>query len=200
MIRIKICGIKRKEDALYAAKAGADALGFIFAVSKRKIDIETCKKILPEIPAFICTVAVFKNNEKSFIEDILSECYFSAIQFHGDEDEKFCLSFKRPVIKAFSINNESDILQVNKFKRLKTVLIDGKCPGAGEMFNHKLLSLVSKSKYIILAGGLTPDNIKETIRQNPDIYGVDTASGVEVSPGIKDNRKILDFINNARGF
>ena len=198
MVRIKICGITRLEDALFSLEAGADAVGFVFAEeSKRRIIPEHCSKILKELPIFSYTVGVFKNNSKDFILDTLEQCGLSALQFHGTEEEKFCHSFQRPFIKAFSIEDEKDIDYVNSFTQTGNVLIDGKEPGSGKVFNHALLQKVNKGKNIVVAGGLNPDNVFEIINQFP-VFGVDVSTGVEQAPGIKDKYKITKFIEQVR--
>lgn len=197
MIKIKICGITRTEDALISIKYGANALGFVFAESKRKITAEQCVNILKRVPSIINTVGVFRNNSKDYIKEVLSICPLSTLQFHGDEDEEFCLSFNRPVIKAFSVASSKDLEQINNFSQINTILIDGKNPGSGKTFDHNILSSIETDKYVILAGGLNPENISE-ILNNHKVFGVDVSSGVEKNYGIKDKNKIIDFINNVR--
>ncbi len=198
MVRIKICGITRLEDALFSLESGADAVGFVFAEgSKRRITPEHCSEIMKKLPIFSYTVGVFKNNTKEFILDTLLQCGFSAIQFHGNEDEEFCHSFHRPVLKAFSVENEKDIDYVNSFTQTGNVLIDGKEPGSGQVFNHDVLQKVDKAKNVILAGGLNPDNVFEIISKYA-VFGVDVSTGVEQAPGLKDKNKIIKFIEQVR--
>lgn len=197
MVKVKICGITNYNDAISAYNAGADAIGFVFAESKRKISVDKCREILNKLPAFLYTIGVFKNNDKKFIEEVLKYCGLSALQFHGNENEEFCLSFARPVIKAISIKNEDDFKILKDFKKTINVLIDGKSPGSGQLFDHKLLKFVPEGKNVILAGGLTPDNVYEIVK-NTNVFAVDVSSGVEKSPGIKSEKKIIDFVLNAR--
>lgn len=197
MIKVKICGITRYEDANVAVNSGADAIGFIFAESKRKIDIKCCAEIIKNLPPFVYTVGVFMNNSASYINYVLDNCYLSALQFHGNEDENFCLSFNKPVIKAFSINNNNDLLLINNFPNIKNILIDGPKPGAGKIFDHKLLKEINKNKNIILAGGLNPDNIEKILKET-NVYWVDVSSGVEKSPGIKDQELIEKFLQKVK--
>lgn len=194
MIKVKICGITRLEDAIDALKLGADAIGFVFAESKRKISIKDCEKIINKLPPFAYTVGVFMNNDILYINNILKKCYFSALQFHGDESEEFCKSFNKPVIKGFSISSENDILKIENYPNIKNILLDGANPGSKTGFDHNLLKKIDKNKKIILAGGLTPHNITDILENIRDIYAVDVSSGVETSPGIKNYELMQDFI------
>lgn len=195
LVKIKICGITNLKDALASVNYGADAIGFVFAESSRKISKFRCKEIINHLPPFITTVGLFANQSEEEVNDIIELCPLDVLQFHGDESPEFCLSFNRRVIKAFRIFNQSDIKMLDNYN-VSAYLLDSydseKLGGTGKTFDWKLIKGV-KNKRIILAGGLNPDNVGEAIREC-SLYGVDVSSGVESSPGIKDYKKIRDFI------
>ncbi len=197
-MRVKICGITRFEDAINAYKAGTDAIGFVFAESKRNITIKECAEIINNLPPFCYTVGVFRDNFKGEIWNTLKYCGLSCLQFHGNEDEDFCKSFGLPYIKALSIKEKSDIDTIKNFPHTNNILVDGQSPGSGQMFDHSLLEYIPAGKNIILAGGLNPDNLSSILLLK-NINAVDVSSGVEVEPGIKDIEKIKKFIKIAKG-
>jgi phosphoribosylanthranilate isomerase len=198
MIKIKICGITNIEDALSALNLGADAIGFVFAKSKRQIDASLCAGILKELSPFCYTVGVFRNNSADFINSVLDICPLSALQFHGDEDNDFCISFKRHVIKAVTIDKEEDLNKIAAYPGIKDILLDGKNPGEGELFDHTYIKNLPGSKNIILAGGLNPENVAEVVKNNRRLSAVDVSSGVEAYYGKKDYNKVKNFIERAR--
>ena len=213
MFRIKICGITTVEDALLAAEAGADAIGLNFYErSPRYVTTERAKEICEALPASVAKVGVFVNSLPKGIVATAERVGLSAIQLHGDEGPDFLgLLGKLPVIKAFRCR-ESTLSSVRAFLDLcpesshpAAVLLDAHAPGnyggTGEILDwqrlhaerHQLLGLP-----LILAGGLTPQNVAEAIRiAQPD--AVDTASGVETSPGKKDAVKVRAFVAAAAG-
>ena len=201
MIRVKICGITRAEDALVAAEAGADAVGFNFwPSSKRFIAPEDAKAIVDALPPFVTPVGVFVNSTEEEILEALSKSGCTAIQLHGDESPGFVRVFSRPVIKAFWIATDADIAHIADYTDcacLLDTLTRGSYGGSGKTGDWDLAAKVAQAHRVILAGGLTPDNVAEAV-QIVRPYGVDVAGGVEKSPGIKDHRKIRAFITNAR--
>ncbi len=197
-MRVKICGITRYSDAIDAYKAGADAIGFVFAKSKRQITAKECKCIMDKLPPFCYTVGVFKDNGKGEIWNTLKYCGLSCLQFHGAENEEFCNSFGLPYIKGFSIENADDIEKIKDFPCTINILVDGQSPGSGRSFDHTFLSLLPENKNVILAGGLNPDNISE-LKGNDKINALDVSTGVEFEPGIKDLEKVKKFIRIAKG-
>ena len=199
--RIKICGITNLNDAKLAVQYGADALGFIFCESPRQISIPEALAILSEIPPFVSRVAVVKDFSDRMIRDILSELPIDFIQFHGGESEEFCLSYK-PVtaIKVISMKSKQSLNQLENYPTMKHYLLDTYTKaggGSGRVFNWNLATLAKSYGNIILAGGLSPDNIQTAI-QTVNPYGVDVSSGVERSPGIKDPDKLRTFIEIVR--
>ncbi len=202
-VRVKICGITRVEDALAAAKAGADAIGLVFyAKSPRAVDIEQARAILAALPPFVTTVGLFVDAERSELERILASVPLDLLQFHGDESVQQCEAFGRPYIKALRVKAGDDIAaQVARYPSAQGILLDayveGVPGGTGEAFDWSLIPQ-TLSKPLILAGGLRPDNVAEAVsRVRP--YAVDVSGGVEASKGVKDVEKVGAFIRAARG-
>ncbi len=200
-VRIKICGITNIEDAQLATSLGADALGFIFCKSSRQVTIPQAKDILDKLPPFVNKVAVICNFEESQIREILSSLPIDTLQFHGDEPEDFCLKFKPyNILKVISISSDESIEILKNYSKLNTFLLDTSSKeggGSGKTFNWDIIKKIKSNINIILAGGLNPLNILSAI-QTTNPYGVDVASGVEKSPGIKDHKKLTDFIQLIR--
>jgi len=197
-VRTKICGITRVEDALYAVNAGADAIGLVFyADSARNVTIEQAQKICAALPPFITIVALFVDEQRKEIERICQAVPINLLQFHGDESEKDCLGFSIPYIKAIKVRLDSDVKTAEtEYKSAQAILVDtykkGVAGGTGELFDWSLLPIEYK-KPLILAGGLTPDNIRKAI-QTVQPYAVDVSGGVELKKSIKDHEKISQFI------
>ncbi len=197
--RVKICGITRLEDALVAIDSGADALGFVFyKPSPRYIDPEEAAAIIRQLPAFVTTTALFVNENSAEIDRILQLTRIDLIQFHGDECPELCASFARPYIKA--IRMKEGILLEQKCKDYSTaqaILLDayraGVPGGTGDVFDWQRIIQPYPAR-IILAGGLSSDNVAEAIKIVAP-YAVDVSGGVEASKGIKDANKIEMFIN-----
>lgn len=199
--RVKICGITRLEDAQSAIDAGADALGFVFyPPSPRYIKPEQAAEIVQQLPPFISTVGLFVNETAEEVDRISRLTQIDLLQFHGDETPVFCEQFNRAWIKALRVRDKDSLQQsLTEFESARAVLLDSYRPGVpggtGETFNWDLIP-VDYSRPIILAGGLTPDNISDAVRQLQP-YGVDVSGGVEASKGIKDPIKIHAFIRGA---
>lgn len=199
-MNVKICGITTIEAARAAVENGANALGFVFAKSKRNITPEKAKEIIATLPKDIWKVGVFVNESKERIAEIISISGINAIQLHGDESNEFADSFSIPVIRAYSIQSREDVL---KAKQLSSdyILLDspkGKYHGGnGISFDWKLLKGIEwQDKKLILAGGLTVENVEQAIK-NVCPYMVDVSSGVETN-GVKDINKIATFLKNAQ--
>ncbi|EFV77006.1 phosphoribosylanthranilate isomerase [Cytobacillus pseudoceanisediminis] len=198
-MKVKICGIRDISTALFAIENGADALGFVFAESKRKINPEAAGEIIRELPGEVLKVGVFVNETKATIEEIANVSGINVIQLHGDETPEFCSSFSLPVIKALSVGSPDDLSQLDEFS-CEYILLDspkGKYRGGnGVSFDWSILNKPLQDKKMILAGGLKPENVGEGIKAaNP--YMVDVSSGVETE-GKKDPEKIKRFIENAK--
>lgn len=199
-MKVKICGITDIESALYAVQHGADALGFVFAKSKRRITPAKAREIIAQLPEHILKVGVFVNETKEEIEKIAAAARLTAIQLHGDEPPQFCQGFDLPVIKALSIGSQEDLKLIDQYD-CDYLLLDspvGKYRGGnGVSFDWSLLQEEKlQGKRIILAGGLTADNVSEAIAiAKPHM--VDVSSGVETD-GRKDLYKIRDFLVNVK--
>lgn len=198
---VKICGIRDIETAKAVADFGADAIGFVFAESKRKISKEEARKIISELPKEILKIGVFVDETKENLLDIYEYCGLDLVQLHGEEDPKFCMELGIPYIKAFSVGDFNDIRDAEKFNAYG-YLFDaprGKYIGGnGVTFDWKVLEGLSPkvTKKLILAGGLNNSNVKEAI-ENVKPYMVDVSSGVETD-GVKDIKKIQEFIKKAK--
>ncbi|WP_285376310.1 phosphoribosylanthranilate isomerase [Pseudomonas sp. lyk4-TYG-107] len=201
-VRSKICGITRIEDALAAVEAGADAIGFVFyAKSPRAVSVQQARAIIQALPPFVTTVGLFVNASRCELGEILDAVPLDLLQFHGDETAEQCEGWHRPYIKALRVKAGDDIAAaVDAYPSASGVLLDtyveGVPGGTGEAFDWSLIPQ-ALSKPLILAGGLTPENVADAVaRVKP--YAVDVSGGVEASKGIKDHAKIRAFINAVR--
>ena len=200
--RIKICGITSVEDALAAALLGADAIGLVFyPPSPRYVQVEQAAEIAAALPPFVTTVALFVNADEQTIADVVSRVRIDLIQFHGNECKDYCGLHQRPYIKAVRMSDDVDLdKQLNDFSQARGLLLDtykaGVPGGTGEQFNWDRVPAHVADK-IILAGGLTPENVKDAVAQvHP--YAVDVSGGVESVPGKKDTEKMARFIEAVR--
>lgn len=200
-MKVKICGITDLQSALAAVQLGADAIGFVFAESKRKIDMKAAKEIAEKLPESVMKVGVFVNETKKRIEQIASFTGLSHIQLHGEETPEFCRSIGYPVIKAISVQTENELSNLQDYPS-EFILLDGPKGkyngGNGTSFKWQEIKTEElDGKKIILAGGLDSDNVLEAIKLIKP-YMVDVSSGVETD-GKKDVKKIEKFIEHAKG-
>ncbi|AJQ48398.1 MULTISPECIES: phosphoribosylanthranilate isomerase [Pseudomonas] len=197
-VRSKICGITRIEDALAAAEAGADAIGFVFyAKSPRAVDVRQARAIIAELPPFVTTVGLFVNASRCELNEILEVVPLDLLQFHGDETPQDCEGYHRPWIKALRVRPGDDLeAACQLYAGARGILLDtyvaGVPGGTGEAFDWSLVP-AHLSKPIILAGGLSADNVGQAIAQVRP-YAVDVSGGVEQAKGIKDAAKIEAFM------
>ena len=202
MTKVKICGIRNLNDAISAVDYGADAIGFVFAKSIRKVSKEKARTIIRKLPPFVTTVGLFVNGTAENIEAACRYCGLNAIQLHGNEPPNIINKLKDiKTIKAFRIQNEEDINPITKYKP-DAILLDGysknQMGGTGTSFDWKIVKKLKTSIPIIVAGGLTHLNVSQAIKiVNP--YGVDVSSGVEAAPGNKDKKLIKKFIDAVKG-
>ena len=201
-VKIKICGLTNLPDALAAAEAGADALGFVFCdESPRCVSLETASGIIRELPPSIVKVGVFVNAEEEFVRRAIAECGLNLLQFHGDESAAYCLQFHLMSMKAFRIRNAASLQALSDYPTdawLLDAYAPGKLGGTGEKFNWDLAIEAQKlGRPIFLAGGLTPENVADAVRRVRP-YAVDVSSGVEKAPGKKDHAKVKAFIQAAK--
>lgn len=202
--RVKICGITRRQDAEFAVKSGADALGLVFfEPSPRAVTIEQAAAITAQLAPFVSVVGLFVNAMTETVRQTIEQVPLSLLQFHGDESAEFCEQFNMPYIKAIRMQSAADLIQASKdFASASALLLDsyqqGVPGGTGQTFDWSMITAVNKP--LILAGGLTTENVAEAIRQVSP-YAVDVSGGVEESKGLKSNNKISAFMRevaNAR--
>ena len=202
MVEIKICGITNVSDARITAECGADALGFIFyPKSQRYVVPAKAKEIIQKLPSEIIKVGVFINHEIQEVREIAQFCGLNLIQLHGDESPEYCAQFPlSSLIKAVSCQTEEEIRELRNYP-VAAILMDGRDPGryggTGKKSDWRLAIKVKETHPLILAGGLNKENIRkaiETVRPQ----AVDVNSGVEISPGKKDPRKITEIVRIVR--
>jgi phosphoribosylanthranilate isomerase len=202
-VRSKICGITRIEDALAAVEAGADAIGLVFyAKSPRAVTVQQARAIIAALPPFVTTVGLFVNASRCELGEILDAVPLDLLQFHGDESSADCEGYHRPYIKALRVKAGDDIAaSCDAYPRASGILLDtyveGVPGGTGEAFDWSLVPR-GLSKPIILAGGLSAQNVAQAIAQVRP-YAVDVSGGVEQAKGIKDQAKIRAFMQAVRG-
>lgn len=195
---VKICGITNEDDALLAVAMGADAVGFIFAPSPRQVAPSQVYDITRRLPPEILTVGVFRDEHPNRVIDTVNRAGLKAAQLHGHESPAVVQEVRagiRRVIKAV-VAGSDDARNAQTFGT-DLVLVDAPSPGGGKVFDWSLVDFGSAGLNIILAGGLTPDNVADAVRVT-DPWGVDVCSGVEKSPGKKDALKVKAFIERAR--
>ncbi|MGH8070674.1 MAG: phosphoribosylanthranilate isomerase [Candidatus Entotheonellia bacterium] len=202
MVQVKICGITTLEDAEAAVEAGADALGFVFyPPSPRHVSPEQAEQIIQKLPPFVTTVGLFVDVAFDTVNDLAARCGLDRIQLHGRETPAFCRQVKQPVIKAFRIKNAESLAHLPGYTVAAYLLdahVEGALPGGtGASFSWELAARAKPYGPVILAGGLTPENVATAIAQTRP-YGVDVSTGVECAPGIKDHRKVREFIARAK--
>lgn len=196
--RVKICGITRPEDGVAVAYQGADALGFVFyPPSPRAVTAQQALAVVDALPPFVTTVALFVNPDVAEVESVLNTVAIDLLQFHGDESAAFCAQFSRPYIKAVRMREGIDVAQIaQNYSEAQGLLLDAYRPGVaggtGDVFDWARVPQ-NCDLPIILAGGLTPDNVSNAVRQVRP-YAVDVSGGVEADKGIKDVAKIAAFM------
>lgn len=202
-MQVKICGITRIEDALMAVDAGADALGLVFyKASSRYIDPRAAVDIAAAIPPFVTLTGLFVDAAQSEVDQALELVPLNLLQFHGEESARYCEQFRRPYIKALRMKDGLDVVAaMAEHPKSRGFLLDAYRPGVpggtGETFDWDRVPQNS-DRPIVLAGGLTPDNVASAIQAaRPD--GVDVSGGVEQAPGLKDSQKVTVFIRAAKG-
>lgn len=202
MTRIKICGITRVEDALAAARAGADAIGLVFhAASPRAVSIEQARTIVQALPPFVTTVGLFVDAAEETIRAVLDQVPLDLLQFHGDEPDVFCHRFARPYIKAVRVRPGDDLdALAASWPGASGILLDSYKPGVpggtGETFDWSMIPS-QRSWTLILAGGLQAQNVRQAIDLTAP-WAVDVSGGVEATKGIKDIDKINAFIHEVK--
>jgi len=200
--RVKICGVTSVADAQMAAEAGADLIGLMFYErSPRYITLPTAVEISRALPPFVMRAGVFVNPEPDFVMRAIAECGLHLLQFHGDEPSEFCTQFGLMSLKAVRVRDAASIQTLANYQT-DAFLLDAHSKsglgGTGEKFNWELAKDAQQfGKPIFLAGGLTPENVADAVRQVQP-FGVDVSSGVESAPGKKDPAKVRAFITAAK--
>jgi phosphoribosylanthranilate isomerase len=199
---VKICGITRVEDGLAAARAGAHAIGLVFHPgSPRLVTIARAREIARSLPPFVAAVGLFVDAAEDEVRRVLDAVPLQLLQFHGAEPPGYCVRFGMPYIKAVRVKAGADLLQyARRHSKARGLLLDafveGVPGGAGSAFDWDLIPATLPLP-IVLAGGLTPENVGAAIRRVKP-WAVDVASGVEREKGIKDAARIAAFIRGAR--
>jgi len=201
VLKVKICGITNLEDALMAVEAGADALGFVFFQgSSRYISPEHAAAVICRLPPFVQTVGLFVNEDLATVNAVADQCGLDIVQLHGEESPDYCQAITRRIIKAFRVKDASSLDAMADY-HVAGRLLDAWSPavhgGTGTTFNWDIVADAAASLSIILAGGLTPENVADAVAAvNP--YAVDVSSGVESAPGKKDAGLVRQFIRATR--
>ncbi|MDQ7819149.1 MAG: phosphoribosylanthranilate isomerase [Armatimonadota bacterium] len=199
MTRVKICGITDPEAAQAAVEAGADAVGFVFAPSRRRVTADQAAAIAWSLPPFVARVGVFVDADRGRILEAVEACGLSAVQLHGDEPPELCAALPVPVIKAVRVSGGQSLQGLERY-RVSAFLLDAYDPtrpgGTGRTFDWSLAAGVARVHRIVLSGGLTPANVAAALEQVRP-YAVDVSSGVETD-GRKDPAKIRAFVEAVR--
>lgn len=197
MTRVKICGITCLEDALAAVDAGADAIGFVFAESPRRIAPRDAGEIVAALPPFVRTVGVTMDADTEQIEAIVRDARVDVLQFHGDESPADCRAQARPVLKRIGVAPEDDreslLARAGRFAGIR-LLVD---PGRGDGLPFDFALAAGLPRPFVLAGGLDPLNVSEAMRKAHP-YGIDVCSGVESAPGRKDPERMRALVGAVR--
>ncbi len=199
-VRVKICGLTRDEDVKAAVAAGADAVGFVFTASPRRISAETAIRLSSYVPEGVLRVGLFLNQDRSEIDRVVNSVPLDVLQFHGNETEQECSVFGLPWLKAVAMENAESARQAEReYPGAMGLLLDshtaGKRGGSGKVFDWSLFRPLEKSVW--LAGGLNAVNVGQAVRVVRP-FAVDVSSGVEAAPGIKDVSSIITFIKAVR--
>lgn len=202
MVKIKICGITRLDDALFAAELGVDAVGFVFyRKSPRFIAPVEARRIIEKLPPSVCPVGVFVNPGEAELKMAIEESGIRGVQLHGEEEPELVKDLKMCIIKTFKVEKEVEEERMIRWKVAKAFLIEGRSSkgegGVGASFNYRIIKPYTERYRIIVAGGLTPENVGEVVRDLTP-FGVDVSSGVEVSQGVKSKKLMEEFVRNAR--
>jgi phosphoribosylanthranilate isomerase len=204
-LKVKICGLTNLEDALAAAEAGADAVGFVlYHKSPRSVDPSTVRMIVKALPPFVLPVGVFVNESVDTVRNTMDTCGLALAQLHGDESSSYCERLGRPVMKALRVKDRISALAVAEYQGragVRGFVVDA-CSdhaygGTGTLADWNLAAELAKTCTLVLAGGLTPENVADAVKAVRP-YGVDVSSGVESSPGKKDHGRLRAFVQAAR--
>jgi len=202
--RVKICGLTRPADALTAVLLGADALGLVFyPPSPRAVTVERAREIVAGLPPFVTVVGLFVDEEADRVRAVLARLRIDLLQFHGDEEPDYCRSFGKPYIKAIRMRGDTDLaMETSRYAEAQALLLDAYHPnakgGTGTAFEWRQIAKPD-GVHLILAGGLTPANIRSAL-QSVSPIAVDVSSGVEAEKGVKDATKMAAFFREVDEF
>ncbi len=200
-MRVKVCGITNANDALAAAEAGADALGFVFAESPRRVSVEVARAVIAELPPYVTPVGVFVDESPETVLRVVAEAGLGAVQLHGEEPPEVVAELV-PIacIKGFRVRGPGDLKGMVRY-RVQGYLVDafvpGQAGGTGKTVDWTWFDGFEPPGPLILSGGLTPENVGEAVRRVRP-YAVDVSSGVECEPGRKDHERVRLFVERAR--
>lgn len=200
--RVKICGITRLQDALLAAKLGADAIGLVFhPPSKRVLDVEQAQAICAALPPFVTVTALFLDEDQDWISEVVHQVKPDCLQFHGSESAAFCAAWGLPYLKSIPMASVDDVVEYTQtYESARGFLLDsnlaGRQGGSGDTFDWSQIPS-SLDAPLVLAGGINPTNVTEAIvRVRP--WGVDVSTGVEVEKGIKSAELMKTFFHEVK--
>ena len=198
--RVKICGLTRPEDVDAAVAAGADALGFVFTPrSKRCLVAEDAGELVARVPAFVARVGLFMDQDEDEVGRVLERVPLNLLQFHGTETAAYCRGFRLPYIKALAMAAAAEAKRAAEYADAAALLLDSHEPGGaggtGRTFDWNAIPELPRP--VVLAGGLSPANVARAVRAVRP-WAVDVSSGVEDAPGVKNARKMIEFIKEAK--
>lgn len=202
-IRVKICGVTRPEDGAHAARCGADAIGLVFyPPSPRAVDLERARAVVAALPPFVTVVALFVDPAPAAVREVLAALPVGLLQFHGEEPPEACQVYGRPYLKAVPMREGVDLeAEARRYAGAAGLLLDsyraGLKGGTGVTFDWSRVP-AGLGKPVVLAGGLTPENVAEAVRRVRP-YAVDVSGGVEAARGVKDPERVAAFIRGVNG-
>ena len=204
-VKVKICGITNPDDAFAAVEAGADALGFVlYKTSPRYVEPHVVKQIIAGLPPFVLPIGVFVNEDSKVVRDLMDACGLALAQLHGDETATYCETLGRPALKAIRLKDRGSFLALAEFRGragVRGLVLDAYAEdaygGTGRTSDWSLAAEVARAATVVLAGGLTADNVGEAVRIVKP-YAVDVSSGVEDRAGKKNGEKMRAFVQAAK--
>jgi phosphoribosylanthranilate isomerase len=200
-VRVKICGLTRPQDVQAALTAGADALGFVFTPrSLRALEADAARQLVGQVPAFVTRVGLFMDQDEAEVRRVVRAVPLNLLQFHGEEEAAYCRSFGLPYIKAVAMGSAPSLARAEQaYADACGLLLDshrsGQAGGTGQAFDWAEIPALGLP--LILAGGLTPANVRQAVRQVRP-WAVDVSSGVEDTPGVKNGDSMRKFIEEAK--